>query len=242
MLEITRLSKNFNNKPVLNGVSLQVLPGHIALILGTSGVGKSTLLRIIAGLENADSGSICLDSINFDVQSHDRKGLVGMLFQHFNLFEHMTVEENIIFPLTRAAGFSKEKAKALAHDILARYQLSDKAQVYAAQLSGGQKQRLALARTIAMKPRVICLDEPTSALDPVLTSFVAKSIQDLAEAGYIVLVSSHDTSLIERLNADLYLMDKGSIVETASTRKFLQEPNDYPRLRNFIKGQEYQAC
>jgi len=239
MLEITKLDKCFNNKIVLDSVSMQVKAGRIALILGTSGVGKSTLLRIVAGLETADNGTVSLDGLNFNIKSHERNGLVGMLFQHFNLFEHMTVQENITFALIRAAKLSPQEAQERAQALLARYQLADKAQVYAANLSGGQKQRLALARTLAMQPRVICLDEPTSALDPVLTSFVANSIQELAHTGYMVLVSSHDTALIERLNADLYLMQKGKIIEATSTTAFLKEQENYPRLSSFIKGQEH---
>lgn len=241
MLKITKLDKCFNNKIVLDTVSMQVKAGHIALILGASGVGKSTLLRIVAGLETADSGTITLDGVQLNIKSHERNGLVGMLFQHFNLFEHMTVQENITFPLVRAANLSLKEAQDRAQSLLAQYQLADKADVYASSLSGGQKQRLALARTLAMQPRVICLDEPTSALDPVLTSFVAHNIQELADAGYIVLVSSHDTGLIERLTADLYLMDKGKIVETTATANFLKEQERYPRLSSFIRGQEHHS-
>jgi ABC-type polar amino acid transport system ATPase subunit len=239
MLEINNLSKKYKKHIVLDEISLQVPPKHIALILGSSGAGKSTLLRIVAGLETADSGSIILDGKvlpTTTLNARERSYKVGMVFQNFNLFEHMTVLENITFPLIYGAGMNRAQAITRAEELLAHYQLSEKKNVSASQLSGGQKQRLAIARSVALSPRVICLDEPTSALDPLLTSHVAKTIQELAHEGYSVLVSSHDTRLIKNLMCTLYLLDKGKLIETATSLAFNHNPGNYPHLRKFIEG------
>lgn len=221
---------------VLNSVSMKVSQGEIALVLGPSGVGKSTLLRIVAGLESADSGTIILGGNTLELAKSPRGNLVGMVFQNFNLFEHMTVLENITFPLTRAANLSRPQAETRAIEILEKYQLSEKATMFAGELSGGQKQRLAIARTVALSPKVICLDEPTSALDPLLTSYVAHMIQELAQQGYTVLVSSHDTHLITKLPCSLYLMKDGQITETAQSRDFKANPDLFSKLKNFVEG------
>ena len=236
MLVIKNLSKTFEHKNILDAISLTVNPGEIALLLGRSGVGKSTLLRILNNLESYDSGTIELNNQPLDIKRVNKTHTVGMVFQQFNLFDHLTVERNITLPLERSLGSTSQEAHALAHALLKKYGLEDKAQVYAAQLSGGQKQRLAIARTLALKPVVICLDEPTSALDPFLTNSVAQSIQDLANAGYIVLVASHDTALIDRINCTIYLMNEGKIQESASSYEFLANKNAYPYIKHFVAG------
>ncbi len=232
MLEIKNLTKKFNQKVVLNCVSLTVRPGEIAFLLGSSGVGKSTLLRILNGLETCDSGSITLNNKPLAENPH----AVGMVFQQFNLFDHMTVERNITFALEHAAKKTPSEAKALAHSLLEKYGLADKAQLYPSQLSGGQKQRLAIARSLALKPFVICMDEPTSALDPLLTNYVAQAIQDLSQEGYIVLVASHDTSLLKALNCTIYLMDTGTIVQSAPSQEFRQHEDAFPLIKQFVDG------
>lgn len=243
MLIIKNLSKFYKTKKVLDAISMQVASGEIALLLGSSGVGKSTLLRVLNGLETYDTGSIIItdkqpiqnniqNSTNYTHDSSD----VGMVFQQFNLFENMSVERNITFALERVAQKTPEQAHSIAHTLLAKYGLEDKAHFSVSSLSGGQKQRLAIARTLALKPKVICLDEPTSALDPLLTNYVAQNIQDLAQEGYSVLVASHDIALIEKLSCTIYLMHQGHIEEKALSAEFLANKNSYPHIKDFIEG------
>lgn len=236
MLSIKKLSKHFGNKKILNDISFSVKPGEIAVFLGASGVGKSTLLRILNNLEAYDQGVIELDGKLLNLETVNSKHTVGMVFQHFNLFTHMTVQANITLPLEKTAGFTHEEAVKVADSLLEKYGLLKLKDQYASKLSGGQKQRLAFARTIALKPRVICLDEPTSALDPMLTAQVAQALEDLAREGFVVLVATHDTTLLERLDCTIYLMKEGSIVESAHTKDFKNNPTAYSKLTSFISG------
>lgn len=236
MLIIKNLSKQFHGKKILDNVSLTVAKGSIAMLVGPSGVGKSTLLRVLNNLETIDQGTITLDNKSLDSTKISKEHLCGMVFQGFNLFEHLTVGRNCTIALEKVIGLSATEAKRIAHALLKRYGLLEKADVYPAQLSGGQKQRLAIARTIAIKPKIICFDEPTSALDPLLTSYVAKNIQELAHEGYIILIASHDTALIDKLDCMIYLMDKGHIVQQAPSREFLKNKSSYPLLAQFVAG------
>jgi ABC-type polar amino acid transport system ATPase subunit len=238
MLKIDHINKSFKTKKILNNVSLPVQKGEIALFLGSSGVGKSTLLRILNNLETVNSGTISLDGIPLDLATINTTHTVGMVFQHFNLFDHLTVKENITLPLERVLKKNAPEAEKIAHELLERYGLLEQKNKYAAQLSGGQKQRLAIARALAMEPKIICLDEPTSALDPVLTSYVANNIQQLATDGYIVLVATHDTDLLKKLDCTIYLMSEGSIIETAHSRELHNNPDAFPRIKKFIAGHE----
>jgi ABC-type polar amino acid transport system ATPase subunit len=238
MLKIDLLNKSFNTKKILNNISLTVQKGEIALFLGSSGVGKSTLLRILNNLETVSSGVISLDNTQLNLATINTTHTVGMVFQHFNLFDHLTVEQNITLPLERVLKINSAQAQTIAHKLLERYGLLDQKNKYAFQLSGGQKQRLAIARALAMKPKIICLDEPTSALDPVLTSYVANNIQELASDGYIVLVASHDTDLLKKLNCTIYLMSEGVIIETAQSQELHNNPDAFPRIKKFIAGHE----
>jgi ABC-type polar amino acid transport system ATPase subunit len=238
MLKIDHLTKSFNTKKILNNISLSVAKGEIALFLGSSGVGKSTLLRILNNLETINSGTIALDGVQLNLATINTTHTVGMVFQHFNLFDHLTVEQNITLPLERILKKSSPDAQKYAQKLLDRYGLLDKKDKYASQLSGGQKQRLAIARALAMQPKIICLDEPTSALDPVLTSYVANNIQELANDNYIVLVATHDTDLLKKLNCTIYLMSEGSIIETAHSQALNDNPDAFPRIKKFIAGHE----
>lgn len=237
MLKINNLTKIYNDKKIIDNVSLQVKKGEIALLLGQSGVGKSTLLRILSNLEQANAGTITLDDKTLNLHANSTTHTVGMVFQQFNLFEHLTVQQNITLPLEKVLNTSKIDAEKIAQTLLAHYGLLEKKDRYVSALSGGQKQRLAIARTLAMKPLIICMDEPTSALDPLLTTHVANAIQELANQGYIVLVASHDTALLDKLNCTIYLMHAGHIIESAKSDEFKRNKQAYPALAQFVSGE-----
>lgn len=236
MLTINNLTKIFRGKKVIDDISFTVKAGEIAMFLGASGVGKSTLLRVLTNLETLDSGTILLNGNTLDVKTVNQTHVTGMVFQQFNLFAHLTAEQNITLALEKTMGKTPQEAQPIAHALLARYGLADKASAYPAQLSGGQKQRLALARALALKPSILCMDEPTSALDPLLTTHVANTIQQLANEGYIVLVASHDTALLDKLTCTIYLMSNGKIVETASSQDFALHKEKYPQIARFVTG------
>lgn len=236
MLEIKNLTKVIRDKTIINNLSLQINYGEIAVLLGASGVGKSTLLRILNNLETIDHGAVELDGKKLDLTQVNKDHTVGIVFQHFNLFEHLTVENNIAIALELVAHKSKQESHAIAAALLKRYELLDKANCMVSRLSGGQKQRLAIARTLALKPRIVCLDEPTSALDPLLTTYVADNIIELAAQKYIVLVATHDTTLLEKLKCTIHLMRNGSIVESAQSVDFFANKKNYPLIASFIDG------
>ncbi len=230
MLSVKNIIKTFYDKKVLDNVSFNVQPGEIAVLLGRSGVGKSTVLRVLNNLETIDAGSIELNKKDIDFSQ------VGMLFQDFNLFAHLTVEENVILPLIKVASKSRRAAQKISTNLLAKFGLKDFAQSYPVSLSGGQKQRVALARTLAMNPAVLCLDEPTSALDPTLKTEIAHIIQDLAKQGFIIIITTHDTVLLQQLACTIHLMQHGKIIETATTKELQQSKNKYQKIKKFMDG------
>lgn len=236
MLVINNLSKSFHGKQVLHDVSFTVKKGEIAFLLGSSGVGKSTILRVLNNLETPNSGNIVLDGVPLNLAQVNKNHHVGMVFQHFNLFDHLTVQENIILPLELTLKKTPQEAHARAHELLEQYGLADKANSYVARLSGGQKQRIAIARAVALEPKIICLDEPTSALDPFLTNYVAANIQQLADQGYFVLVASHDIGLLEKLNCTIHLMAHGTIIESALSQEFKINAQQFPSIEKFVHG------
>lgn len=247
MLIIKNLSKTFKTKKVLDNISLTVDKGSIAVFLGASGVGKSTLLRALNNLETLDHGTIELNGQKLDIKQANQQHRIGMVFQQFNLFEHLTVQENITLALEKVLKKSSQEASSIAHNLLKKYGLADKVNLYPSSLSGGQKQRLALARSLALKPEIICLDEPTSALDPLLTNYVAGNIKKLAHDGYIVLVATHDVAILNLLDCTIYLMRDGRIVETAHSYEFVRTKEHFPQIKAFVEGvsicvQNSQKC
>lgn len=230
MLSVKHISKAYHGKKVLDDVSFDVHPGEVVVLLGKSGVGKSTILRALNNLETLDTGSIELDAkpINF------RK--VGMVFQDFNLFNHLTIADNIIIPLVKVAQKSDLEARKITSDLLGQFGLKAKAHAYPVALSGGQKQRVALARTLAMNPSVLCLDEPTSALDPMLKLEIAQIISKLAQKGFMIIITTHDTTLLQQLDCKIHLMQQGKIIETATTAQLQQNEESFENIKNFIQG------
>ncbi|MBA3721442.1 MAG: amino acid ABC transporter ATP-binding protein [Parachlamydiaceae bacterium] len=236
MFKVNQLSITLKGKKILNDLNFEIDHGQIAIFLGGSGAGKSTLLRILNNLEKYDSGIFRLDGATLNLAKVNHDHTLGMVFQHFNLFDHLSVEDNIISTLVNSKGIIKKEAQSISSALLNRYGLKDHSNVYVSQLSGGQKQRLAIARTLSVDPKIICLDEPTSALDPRLTCKVAKYITELAEEGRIVILTTHDMNLLEQLEGHLFLMEEGSIIENATKKECIANPGRYPKLQNFLKG------
>jgi ABC-type polar amino acid transport system ATPase subunit len=236
VLQIKGLSKTFGNKKIVDDVSLDIPKGSIALLLGASGVGKSTLLRILADLETADAGQVLLDGKAINRDARQKEHPVGMVFQQFNLFSHKTVKQNITFPLEKVLNLSPQAAGVRADELLAKFGLAELGHKSISALSGGQKQRLALARTLAMRPQIICLDEPTSALDPILTSYVAELITNLAKEGYTVVIATHDTSVLDKLDCVIYLMHEGKIAEKIRSSDLADSSVKASQIKNFIAG------
>ncbi len=234
MLKVDKLTKSFNGKIILKDLSFSIEKGEIAVFLGESGVGKSTLLRVLNNLETFDSGLLNLDGLNLNLRDAHETNSIGMVFQHFNLFENLTVEDNIIVTMMNCKDLTRKKVEDLTAHLLCKYELHEFSKFRVSQLSGGQKQRLAIARTVAVNPKIICLDEPTSALDPRLTTQVAKYITELCKDNRIVILTTHDMSLLEKLDARMFLMKEGSIIETASKAEYFANPQKYARFQTYF--------
>lgn len=193
MLEVKKLCKEFNNRPILRDISFTLKDGEIMTIVGPSGAGKTTLLRIIAGLETKDSGEILIDGKPYD------SGKVGVVFQDYNLFPNLNVLQNITLAPTMVLKESKAEAEKNAQELLDKLQMTGREKQYPYELSGGQKQRVAIARALAMKPRILCYDEPTSALDPNLRKEVEKMILNLKKSGLTQLIITHDLAFAKNV-------------------------------------------
>jgi polar amino acid transport system ATP-binding protein len=231
MFKVSQLSKTIRGKAILNNVHFAIDRGQVAIFLGESGAGKSTLLRTLNNLESYEEGAFSLDGKQLDLAPP----AVGMVFQHFNLFEHLTAEENLTLALRRVKKTPKKEAELIAKKLLHSYGLEEHSAKFMSQLSGGQKQRLAIARTLALDPQIICLDEPTSALDPGLTLQVVGHIEKLKQENRIVLIATHDLHLLQHLDGQLFLMQGGSLVESASKQAWTAQPDLYPKLQHFFR-------
>ncbi|PSJ65125.1 ectoine/hydroxyectoine ABC transporter ATP-binding protein EhuA [Mesorhizobium ephedrae] len=238
--------KSYGQLEVLKGVDIDVPAGSVACIIGPSGSGKSTFLRCINHLEKLTGGILLVDGefVGYDLRGDrlyevkddelcQRRAEIGMLFQSFNLFSHMTVMENVIEAPTQVRRVPVDRAKAEAEVLLARVGLSDKIDRYPRELSGGQQQRVAIARAMAMKPKVLLFDEPTSALDPELVGEVLQVMRDLAGSGMTMVVVTHEIGFAREIGDQLIFMDGGAIVERGNPREMIANPQS-PRTREFL--------
>ena len=237
VLEINNLRKSFGEEVVLQNISLSV-PVHTATVfIGASGSGKSTLLRCINLLDGIDDGVIKLDGEDITdptVKSDQVRRKLGMVFQAFNLFPHMTVRQNITLAPIQVHGLSKDEANARADELLVRFGLKEKADQYPDRLSGGQQQRVAIIRSIALRPRLLLLDEITSALDPVLVNEVLSTVRDLKNDGMTMVLATHEMGFAKQVADEVCYLEAGQIVERGSAAQIIEEPQD-KRTRDFLK-------
>jgi polar amino acid transport system ATP-binding protein len=247
MLEVSGISKHFGAVHVLRDVSLSVAPGEVVVVIGPSGSGKTTLLRCINLLEDYERGTITVDGepIGYRFAGANRirmserdiaaaRAKIGMVFQSYNLFPHMTVLQNIVAAPVRVRGLPRSRAEARARELLAMVGLSDKAAEHPVRLSGGQQQRVAIARALAMDPKIMLFDEVTSALDPELVGEVLAAMQQLAQGGMTMVVVTHEMSFARDIADRIVFIDDGAIVEQGKPDEILFTPRT-ERVRAFLK-------
>jgi len=247
LIEIQGLKKSFHRTPVLQGISLTVDQSELTVLLGPSGCGKSTLLRCLNGLEVFEEGRISISGLTLQRDAsnprvdgeflritHELRGMTGMVFQSFNLFPHMTTLENIARPPTIVKGVPREAAREEAERLLEKVGLKDKAGLYPSQLSGGQQQRAAIARALAMKPKVLLYDEPTSALDPGLVDEVLGVMKELDSEGITQVVVTHEMRFARDVADKVVFISEGVVVESGKPSVIFSNPEDY-RTRQFLK-------
>lgn len=241
-LNVTGVSKRFGSLQVLDNINLQVAPGETVCLLGPSGSGKSTLLRCINWLERPDSGRVLIDGqtigVTGGVVMNDRalaamRTRIGMVFQHFALWPHLTVLQNVMEAPLHVLRRPAQEVRAEAEALLQRVGLFDKRDAFPARLSGGQKQRVGIARALAMKPSLMLFDEPTSALDPELVGEVLAVIRDLAQEGMTMVIVTHEMAFARDVASRVVFMDRGSVVETGTPEAFFTSPST-ERARQFL--------
>ncbi len=237
MISFDKVHKSFGKLEVLKGIDLQIPKGQVVTLIGPSGSGKSTILRCINGLEMPTSGTVTVDGVNItdpkaDIQKVRRN--IGMVFQHFNLFPHMTVMENIIYAPTHVAKVSREETQAKAMKLLELVGLTEKADAYPNKLSGGQKQRIAIARALAMEPQIMLFDEPTSALDPEMVKEVLEVIKGLAHTGITMALVTHEMGFAREVSDRICFIDDGQILEDTTPDQFFRQPAT-DRARAFLE-------
>lgn len=236
MIDVKNLCKSFGNHEVLKGIDEHIAKGEKVVVIGPSGSGKSTFLRCLNLLEEPTSGEIIFEGMNITSAKTDINKMrqkMGMVFQQFNLFPHLTVEDNITLAPVKLGLMKREEAAAKAKQLLKRVGLPDKAGSYPAQLSGGQQQRIAIARALAMNPDVLLFDEPTSALDPEMVGEVLEIMKELADEGMTMVVVTHEMGFAREVGTRVLFMDGGVIVEQNEPKTFFENPQN-PRLKEFL--------
>ena len=235
MIDIENLRKSFGDVEVLKGIDLTIKEKEVVVIIGPSGSSKSTLLRCMNYLEEPTSGKVSVDGIVLDGEANINKVReeVGMVFQRFNLFPHMTVLDNIMLAPIKVRHITKAEAEDTARKLLARVGLADKADAYPSQLSGGQQQRVAIARALAMKPKVMLFDEPTSALDPEMVGEVLDVMRKLAEEGMTMVIVTHEMGFAREVGDRLLFVDDGRIIEQGDPKEVFEHPQE-ERTRLFL--------
>lgn len=229
MILVKNLHKSFGKLEVLKGIDANINEKEVVCVIGPSGSGKSTFLRCLNLLEEVTSGEVRVDGENLTdpkIDINSIRSRVGMVFQHFNLFPHMTVLQNITLGPSKIKNMSQSEAEAIALPLLEKVGLSDKAAVYPDSLSGGQKQRVAIARALAMEPKVMLFDEPTSALDPELVGDVLQVMKDLAEEGMTMVVVTHEMGFAKEVGDRVLFMDEGIIMEEGLPEQIFEDPQN----------------
>ena len=236
-ISLTGVTKSYAEHQVLKGITLDIAEGSVVTLIGPSGSGKSTLLRCINLLEPIDDGTILLDGVDISIPGFDANPVrrrVGMVFQNFNLFPHMSVIDNITLSPIRTLGVDKALAKAKAHDLLERFGLADKAQAYPDQLSGGQQQRVAIVRALAIEPEVLLLDEITSSLDPELVGEVLDVVRELKASGMTLVLATHEMGFARDTSDVVCVLDEGVIIEQGSPAHVFSHPTS-ERAQQFLE-------
>lgn len=236
MIEVKDLHKSFGDLEVLRGIDCSVEKSEVVVIIGPSGSGKSTFLRCLNQLEKATSGNIVIDGIDMNAKSENVREIrkeVGMVFQQFNLFPHLTVEQNITMAPVDAKIMTKDEAKKKARELLNRVGLAEKIDAYPQSLSGGQQQRVAIARALAMKPDIMLFDEPTSALDPEMVGEVLSVMKELAAEGMTMIVVTHEMGFAREVSDRVIFIDEGIIMEQGTPEEVFENPQN-PRTIDFL--------
>ena len=235
MIVVKDLKKNYNGLDVLKGIDLTINKGDVVCLVGPSGCGKSTFLRCLTRLEEPDGGTVMLDGKEITERDIDAtRAQMGMVFQHFNLFPHLTVMENMVYAPVKVNKMPKDQAKEKAMELLKLVGLTEKADAYPGKLSGGQKQRIAIARALAMEPKIMLFDEPTSALDPEMVKEVLEVIKGLAHTGITMALVTHEMGFAREVSDRICFIDNGQIVEDTNPAEFFANPKS-ERAQNFLE-------
>ena len=236
MIQVNNLHKYFGDLQVLKGITEHISTGEVVVVIGPSGSGKSTFLRCLNLLEEVTDGEIIVDGENITSSQVDVNKIrqkMGMVFQHFNLFPHLSILDNITLAPVKLKKMTKEEAKKRAMELLERVGLADKADAYPVQLSGGQKQRVAIARALAMNPQIMLFDEPTSALDPEMVGEVLDVMKDLAKSGMTMVIVTHEMGFAREVASRVLFMDQGIIMEQGTPNEIFTSPKN-ERTKEFL--------